>query len=93
MAEPKTRSSTPTEPSPESVVKKEETERAATEVLQRVLDKLHEGASAAAAASRKLEGELIRRRSTPAMPAVRPPLPPPHQGLPPRPVPPRPTKK
>ncbi len=91
MVEAKRRSSTPTEPSPESLVKREETERAATEVLQRVLDKLHEGAATAAAASRKLEGELLRRRSAPNMPAVRPPLPLPQS--PPRQSPPRPTKK
>jgi hypothetical protein len=67
------KSGAPIEPSPESIEKLADAEKAANEELQRAFDKLSEGEQAAADVAKKIEKELVRRRSTPQMAAVRPP--------------------
>ncbi len=70
---PKTiRTGAPTEPSPVS-----ETDAKAHAEHQKALRYLSEAARAATEVAKKLDRELVRRKSMPKMPAVRVPLPPP----------------
>ncbi len=66
-------SSVPTEPSPESLAAVAEKDRAAAEALKQALDKMRQGSASVAEGAKRIEKELVRRKSLPKMPAVLPP--------------------
>jgi predicted RNase H-like HicB family nuclease len=77
------KSGAPSEPSPESLAKIAKSGTEAEAELKRALETIKETGSVTAQAGRKIERELVRRRSVPTMTKI---IPPPIQI-------PRPTKK